>query len=127
MYREFAVPCYQRLYAGTEHRFMHSELLRAEHLRIARDELGITEFHGAGCVNLTLAEMHDIMGERFWTQVTPQEMLELSPSHLADRIAEFAQSGCSYVQLYPGRGTPEANMAAAIAACHRECPGGPAW
>jgi hypothetical protein len=127
MYREFAVPCYRRLYAANQARFMHSELLRAEHLRIARDELGITEFHGAGCVNLTLQEMYAIMGERFWTQVTPQEMLELSPARIADRIAEFAQCGCSYVQLYPGRGAPAAHMEAAIAACQRECPGGPAW
>jgi hypothetical protein len=127
MYREFAVPCYRRLYEGHEERFMHSELLRAEHLRIARDEVGVTEFHGAGCKNVTLQEMHDIMGERFWAQLTPQEMLELSPAAIGERIREFAQSGCAYVQLYPGRGTPERNMEAAIAAAQRECPGGPAW
>ena len=125
MYREFAVPCYLRLYAGHEQRFMHSELLRAEHLRIARDEVGITEFHGAGCVNLTLQEMRDIMGERFWTQLTPQEMLEFTPGQIDERIREFAGCGCSYVQLYPGRGTPDRNMEAAIAACQRECAGGP--
>ena len=33
----------------------------------------------------------------------------------------------AYVQLYPGRGTPEANMDAAIAAVRRECAGGPTW
>ncbi len=126
-YREFAVPCYERLYGAQQRRFMHSELLRAEHLRIAHDELRITDFHGAGCVNLTLAEMHTIMGHDFWTQLTPQEMLELSPAAIADRIAEFAQCGCRYVQLYPGRGTPDANLAAAIEACRKECPGGPHW
>jgi hypothetical protein len=126
MYREFAVPCYLRLYNGQQTRFMHSELLRAEHLRIARDEVGITEFHGAGCKNVTLQEMHDIMGHRFWAQLTPQEMLEMSPAQIADRIGEFAQSGAGYVQLYPGRGTPERNMEAAIAAAQRECLGGPA-
>jgi hypothetical protein len=125
MYREFAVPCYLRLHAGCERRFMHSELLRAEHLRLARDEVGITEFHGAGCVNLTLQEMYDIMGERFWTQLTPQEMLEMTPAQIEERIKEFAGCGCSYVQLYPGRGTPDRNMEAAIAACRRECTGGP--
>ena len=127
MFREFAVPCYQRLYGDQQSRFMHSELLRSEHLRIARDEVGITEFHGAGCVNVTLQEMHDIMGERFWAQLTPQEMLELSPAQIGERIREFAQSGAGYVQLYPGRGTPDRNMEAAIAAAQRECPGGPAW
>jgi len=127
MFREFAVPCYERLYAGKRTRFMHSEILRAEHLRIARGELGITDFHGAGCKNLTLQEMYEIMGSDFWTQLTPQEMLELSPSAIAERIREFAQSGCAYVQLYPGRGTPDQNMEAAIAACRKECPGGPAW
>lgn len=127
LYREFAVPCYERLYGSQQRRFMHSELLRAEHLRIARDELRITEFHGAGCVNLTLAEMYAIMGHEFWTQLTPQEMLELSPAAIADRIAEFAQCGCRTVQLYPGRGTPDANLAAAITACQKECPGGPHW
>lgn len=127
MYRRFAVPCYQRLYAGQQERFMHSELLRADHLRAARDEVGITEFHGAGCKNLTLQEMHDIMGSRFWTQLTPQEMLELSPAAIDDRISELAQSGAAYVQLYPGRGTPERNMEAAIEAARRECPGGPVW
>jgi hypothetical protein len=126
MYREFAVPCYRRLYAENQSRFMHSELLRAEHLRIARGELGITDFHGAGCKNLALPEMHQIMGSHFWTQVTPQEMLELSPAAIEARIREFAQCGCSYVQLYPGRGVPDRTMAAAIAACQRECRGGPA-
>lgn len=124
MYRQFAVPCYERLYAGNEHRFMHSELLRAPHLQIARDELGITDFHGAGCELLTLEEMHEIMGRAFWTQLTPQEMLELTPEQIDARIIEFAASGCHRVQLYPGRGTPDANMEAAIAACERECPGG---
>jgi uroporphyrinogen-III decarboxylase len=125
MYRQFAVPYYQRLYAGNHSRFMHSELLRAEHLRIARDEVGITEFHGAGCKHVSLEEMREIMGERFWTQLTPQEMLELSPAQIGDRIRELAHSGCMCVQLYPGRGTPERNMEAAIAAVQAECPGGP--
>ncbi len=124
MYREFAVPCYERLYGDNQSRFMHSELLRAEHLRIAKDELHITDFHGAGCVLLTLAEMHEIMGEKFWTQLTPQEMLEMTPGQIGERIKEFAGCGCWRVQLYPGRGTPEANMDAAIAACERECAGG---
>jgi hypothetical protein len=127
MYREFAVPCYRRLYGDSQSRFMHSELLRAEHLRIARDELGITDFHGAGCKNLTLEEMHQIMGQSFWTQLTPQEMAELTPRRIADRITELAQSGCHCVQLYPGRGVPERNMEAAIAAARTECLGGPAW
>ena len=103
---------------------MHSELLRAEHLRIAKDALKITSFHGAGCLNLTLAEMHEIMGHDFWTQLTPQELLELSPQAIADKVKEYAHSGCGYVQLYPGRGTPDANMRAAIAAAERECDGG---
>lgn len=127
MYRQFALPCYERLYGKNETRFMHSELLRAEHLRIAREELRITEFHGAGCVLLTLQEMHEIMGEKFWTQLTPQEMLEFTPAQIDERIKEFANCGGYRVQLYPGRGTPDANMEAAIAACQRECTGGPAW
>lgn len=127
LFREALVPLYERLYAGNERRFMHSELLRAEHLRIVREELGVTEFHGAGCELLTLEEMHAIMGEAFWTQLTPQEMLELTPAQIDERIREFAGCGCFRVQLYPGRGTPARNMEAAIAACRRECPGGPAW
>jgi hypothetical protein len=126
MYRDFAVPFYRRLYAGSASRFMHSELLRAEHLRIARAEVGITEFHGAGSVNLTLEEQFAIMGERFWTQVTPQEMLEMTPEQIRERIRRFADCGCMCVQLYPGRGTPECTMEAAIAACQDLCPGGPA-
>jgi hypothetical protein len=124
MYREFALPMYERLYAGNERRFMHSELLRAPHLRIAREELGITDFHGAGCELLTLEEMHEIMGSAFWTQLTPQEMAHLSPAEIDARVAEFAASGCHRVQLYPGRDTPDENMEAAIAACERHCPGG---
>lgn len=127
MYRQFAVPCYRRLCRDNQVHFMHSELLRAEHLRIAREELGITDFHGAGCKNLTLREMHEIMGERFWTQVTPQELLEWTPAQLAERVKEYAHCGCWRVQLYPGRGTPERNLQAAIAACQKECAGGPAW
>ncbi|MEW6359607.1 MAG: uroporphyrinogen decarboxylase family protein [Planctomycetota bacterium] len=125
MYREFAIPCYERLYAGKTSRSMHSELLRAEHLRMAKDLLQITSFHGAECRNLTLAEMHEIMGHDFWTQVTPQNLLELSPQALGEKLKEFANCGGRYVQLYPGRDTPDRNMAAAIAACRRECAGGP--
>jgi hypothetical protein len=106
---------------------MHSELLRAEHLRLARGEVGITEFHGAGSVRLSLQEQYSIMGEGFWTQLTPQEMLELTPDRIRERLREFAGSGCKCVQLYPGRGTPARNMEAAIAACRDLCPGGPAW
>lgn len=124
MFREFLVPRYERLYSGKHTRFMHSELLHAEHLRIARDELAITEFHGAECRNLTLRQMHDIMGSRFWTQLGPQQMLEMSPAAINDRVKEFAESGCMCVQLYPGRVTPPANMDAAIAACDRYCIGG---
>lgn len=127
MYRRFMVPVYRRLYAGNERRFMHSELLRAEHLRIARDEVGITEFHGAGCALLTLQEMHQIMGHRFWTQLTPQEMLELSPAQIRERVKELANCGAGWFQIYPGRKTPQAHMEAALEAAHQECPGGPTY
>ncbi|MHB8996367.1 MAG: uroporphyrinogen decarboxylase family protein [Armatimonadota bacterium] len=126
LFRKFAVPAYLRLHGDNKSRFMHSELLRAEHLRIARDEVGITDFHGAGCKNLTLSEMYEIMGENFWTQITPQEMLEFTPAQLEEKIKEYAECGCRYVQLYPGRQTPAANMEAAIAACQKHCLGGPA-
>jgi len=124
MFRRFAIPRYERIYAGRSDRFMHSELLRAEHLRLAKDILQITSFHGAGCLNLTLAEMHEIMGHDFWTQLTPQELLELSPQAITEKVKEYAHSGSGYVQLYPGRGTPDANMQAAIATADRECAGG---
>ncbi len=124
MFRRFAIPQYERIYAGRSGRFMHSELLRAEHLRIARDRLRITCFHGAGCRNITPAEMHEIMGHDFWTQLTPQELLELSPQAIAEKVKEYAHSGTGYVQLYPGRGTPDAHLRAAIAAVERECTGG---
>jgi len=124
LYRRFAIPQYERIYARRSSRFMHSELLRAEHLRMAKDLLGIPSFHGAGCKNLTLAEMHEVMGNDFWTQITPQELLELSPQALAEKVKVYAHSGCAYVQLYPGRRTPDANMEAAIAAAQRECSGG---
>lgn len=127
LYRAFAVPAYLRLYGNNDRRFMHSELLGAEHLRIARDEVDITEFHGAGCVNLTLAQLHEIMGTRFWTQLTPQEMLELSPMEISEKVKAFAGSGCAYVQIYPGRGTPVRNMDAAVSSCQRECLGGPSY
>ena len=124
MYRRFAIPRYERVYAGRTDRFMHSELLRSAHLRIAKDMLGITCFHGAGCLNLTPTEMHEIMGHDFWTQITPQELLELSPQAITEKVKEYAHCGCGYVQLYPGRGTPDANMRAAIAAAESECTGG---
>jgi uroporphyrinogen-III decarboxylase len=124
MFRRFAIPQYERIYAGTSNRLMHSELLSAEHLRLAKDILRITCFHGAGCLNLTLAEMHEIMGHEFWTQLTPQELLELSPQAIAGKVKEYAHSGSGYLQLYPGRATPEANMQAAIAAAEAECAGG---
>lgn len=124
MFRDLVVPRYERIYAGKTSRFMHSELLRAEHLRIARDLLQITSFHGAGSRNLTLQEQHDIMGHDFWAQMTPQELLEFSPQAIAELIREFANCGAAYVQLYPGRGTPDRNLEAAIAAVERDCSGG---
>ncbi len=127
MYRRFLVPVYRRLYADNERRFMHSELLRAEHLRLSRDEVGITEFHGAGCTLLTLREMHEIMRHRFWTQLTPQELLELTPAQIRERVKELANCGAGWFQLYPGRGTPESNMEAALAAAQEECRGGPTY
>jgi hypothetical protein len=68
--------------------------------------------------------MHEIMGHEFWTQLTPQELLELSPQAIAGKVKEYAHSGSGYLQLYPGRATPEANMQAAIAAAEAECAGG---
>lgn len=124
LYRRFAIPQYERVYANRTRRFMHSELLRAEHLRLAKDLLDISCFHGAGCKNLTLAEMHQIMGSEFWTQLTPQDLLELSPRAITEMVKEYANSGSGYVQLYPGRGTPDANLLAAIAAAEQECKGG---
>jgi hypothetical protein len=125
MFREFVIPLYARIYEGKTSRFLHSELLRHEHLQIARDLLGITEFHGAGAELLTPAEMHDVMGHAFWTQVTPHELRFLTPGELTDLIARYAQSGAGWVQLYPDRVTPDANLETAIAACERECRGGP--
>ncbi len=124
MFRRFAIPQYEHIYAGRSNRFMHSELLRAGHLQLAKDALRLTCFHGAGCQNLTLAEMYGIMGHDFWTQLTPQDLFELSPQAITERVKLYAHSGAGYVQLYPGRGTPEANMQAAIAAAERECAGG---
>jgi hypothetical protein len=125
LYKEFAVPCYQKIYSGKTSRFMHSELLRAEHLRIAKDLLQITSFHGAGAKNLTNAEIYSIMGSNFWVQLTPQEMRELTPYEINERIKDFANCGAEYVQLYPGRDTTDRNMEAAITAVQRECKGGP--
>ena len=127
MFREFVVPYYRAIYTGKTQRFMHSELLRVEHLRVAKDMLDITDFHGAGAENLTLAEMREVMGHAFWAQLTPHELIELAPPQIEERIKEFAGSGAGTVQLYPGRGTPDRNLDIAINACRRECAGGPRW
>ena len=37
----------------------------------------------------------------------------------------MANSGAHTVQLYPGRGTPDPQMEAAIATVQKECTGGP--
>lgn len=126
MYKRFAVPCYQKIYEGKEARFMHSELLRAEHLRIAKDMLDITSFHGAEAKNLTIKEMYEIMGHNFWVQVTPKQMKEYTPHQMEEKIKEFANCGAEYVQIYPGRDTPDINMETAITVLQRECKGGPA-
>ncbi len=124
MFKRFMIPQYERIYAGRNERFLHSELLCSEHLRIARDCLGINCFHGAGCENLSLEEMRDIMGHDFWTQLTPGEMLQLSPEGITERLKMLTNSGCAYVQLYPGRNTPDINMKTAIFFLQRECIGG---
>lgn len=125
MFREFVIPCYQKLYEGKTSRFMHSELLRREHLQMARDLLHITDFHGAGAENLTLAEMYEVMGHNFWAQLTPHELITLTPAEIAESIKTMANSGAGKVQIYPGRGTPDRQMEAAIAALQKECRGGP--
>jgi len=125
MFRRFVIPRYEKIYAGKTSRFMHSELLRREHLRITRDMLHISDFHGAGAEKLTLSEMHEVMGNNFWAQVTPHELIYLTPADLAERIKVMANSGAHTVQLYPGRGTPDRQMGAAIAALQKECLGGP--
>ncbi|MCM8820975.1 MAG: hypothetical protein NC932_03390 [Candidatus Omnitrophica bacterium] len=126
MYKRFAVPYYEKLYEGKKTRSMHSELLRAEHLRIAKEILDITSFHGAEAKNLTTAEMYEIMGYNFWVQVTPQQMKEYTPYQLEEKIKEFANCGAGYVQIYPGRDTPDINMETAITVLQKECKGGPA-
>lgn len=93
---------------------------------MCRDILGITDFHGAGCEKLTLKEMYRVMGHNFWTQITPHELRFFTPAQIEEKIRLFADSGASTVQLYPGRGTPERNMAAAVASVMRRlCSGGP--
>jgi hypothetical protein len=125
MFRKFVIPRYEMLYAGKASRFMHSELLRCEHLRIARDMLHISDFHGAGAERLTLSEMYEVMGHNFWAQLTPHELIYLSPVEIAERIKVMAGSGAGTVQIYPGRGTPDRQMEAAISAAQKECLGGP--
>lgn len=127
MFREFVMPCYRRVYAGASRIYMHSELLRVEHLRIIRDELGFDEFHGAGTANLAFAEMREVLGRNFWVQLTPHELAHLPPAQIRERIKALADSGAMAVQIYPGRLTPTANLEAAIAACRETCPGGPRW
>ncbi|MCM8769693.1 MAG: hypothetical protein NC911_08530 [Candidatus Omnitrophica bacterium] len=124
-YKKFAAPYYQKLYEGKKTRFMHSELLRYEHLRIAKDLLDITAFHGAEAKNLTPREMYNIMGPNFWVQVTPQQMKQYTPYQLEEKIKEYANCGAGYVQIYPGRDTPDINMEVAISVLQRECKGGP--
>lgn len=127
VFRTFVIPCYEKIFARKTSRFLHSELLRCEHLRIARDILAITDFHGAGAENLTLSEMHEVMGHDFWAQLTPHELFVSTPAQIRDRIKVLAGSAAGTVQLYPGRGTPDENMRAAIATLQQECTGGPRW
>jgi len=127
MYKRFAIPCYKRIYEGKKTRFMHSELLRAAHLRIAKDMLDITSFHGAEAKNLTVEEMYEIMGHNFWVQITPKQMKEFTPYQIEEKIKEFANCGAEYVQIYPGRDTPDINMEVAISVMQRECKGGPVF
>ncbi|MCX8083195.1 MAG: hypothetical protein N3D17_07410 [bacterium] len=126
MYKKFAVPYYEKLYDGKKTRYMHSELLTAEHLRIAKDMLDITSFHGAEAKNLTTEEMYEIMGHNFWVQVTPKQMKEYNQYQLEEQIKKFANCGAAYVQIYPGRDTPDINMERAIEILQKECKGGPA-
>ncbi|HOL66080.1 MAG TPA: uroporphyrinogen decarboxylase family protein [bacterium] len=124
MFRTFLIPCYQKIYAGRAWRFFHSELLTCEHLRLAKDYLNISEFHGAGCARLTFEEMRQVMGEQFWVQLTPTELFRLSPAQIKERIKVLAQSGARVVQIYPGQDTPDQNLEAALEAVRKECPGG---
>jgi len=126
-FRELVVPYYQKLFAGRTTRLLHSELFRVEHLRLAKDLLDITRFHGAAARNMTLAEMHSVMGPDFTAQLAPDELLKYSPAEVAERIKVLAGSGAGEVQIFPGRSTPDRNMEAAISAAREVCPGGPAW
>lgn len=124
LFRRFAIPVYERLYAGRKERFFHSELLQYEHLRIAKDLLDITDFHAAAAEKLTFEQMHAVMGHDFWVQLAPHEMHDLTPARIRERVRVLADARARVVQLYPGRGTPDANMAAAIEAADAFCTGG---
>jgi len=124
MFQRFLIPCYEKIYQGKTWRFLHSELLTYQHLRLAKDYLDINEFHGAGCEKITFEEMRKVMGENFWVQLTPTELLYLTPRQIRQRIKVLAHSGAMVVQLYPGRDTPDRNLEEALKAVNQECSGG---
>lgn len=87
---------------------------------------GLLSSHGAEAKNLTTTEMYQIMGHNFWVQITPKQMKEFTKYQLEEKIKEFANCGAEYVQIYPGRDTPDINMETAITTLKKECKGGPA-
>jgi len=52
-------------------------------------------------------------------------MHDLTPAGIRERVRVLAGARARVVQLYPGRGTPDANMEAAIAAADAFCGAGP--
>jgi hypothetical protein len=102
-YREFVVPYYNRIYESlaAEHRSLHSELLRPEHLPIL-SEFRLDHFDPHTDQYLTVSDMVERMPEGIgWNwRILSSHMVTGTPESLTREFEEAAADGADDFHVY---------------------------
>jgi len=111
----FVLPYYRRIIEalGPEGCWMHSELLRREHLPLLRD-LGLVEINFAEDQYLTIQDVQaELPGVPFgWHILCVSEMLQGTPELIRRRYREIVAAGVQEVRCELTVGTPPENIRA---------------
>jgi uroporphyrinogen-III decarboxylase len=119
-YAEFVQPYHRRIYEalGVEHRSLHSELLRRDHLKFL-SELKIDSFDPGQDQYLELADLQEELDPRgipFWYNVKTVAALEGTPESLREEIDIVVSSGTTRLMAELTPGTPRVNVVAILEA-----------
>ena len=118
MWPEFVMPYLLRIYEAfeAEHRSLHSELLRVEHLPMLND-LGVTHFDPGQDQYLELKNILDTIDiPTSWNIPTVRVMLQSSASDVADAFHQAMETGATEIMVSVCPGTPPENVIAFLEA-----------